>query len=141
MYEFQGLFTRQPSSSFEVNSASFTLRDLRPRYPFYGIRIRPIVDDAGENLIFLEAAVREIVRAGVVSGLALSYSTFGGAIEYLAGFEVVDSKIVRESRFESGIKSRDDDLNALFIAKMSAYGLPPESNGFFFPFERGFWGE
>jgi hypothetical protein len=35
----------------------------------------------------------------------------------------------------------DEKLLRLFIVKMSEYGIPPEEDGFFFPFERGFWGE
>ena len=141
MYEFQGFFTRQPSASLRCDCDKCTLRDLRPLYPFCGIRMHPRFDEAGDNTLSLEDAALDMIDRGLICGLALSYSTFGGPIEHLAGFKIEDSVIVAGSRFDSAFESRDDELDALFISKMSAYGLPPESNGFFFPFERGFWGE
>jgi len=82
-----------------------------------------------------------MIEAGLTSGLALSYATSGGQIEHLAGFQIQDSLIVEESRFDSVSDSMDDELLALFIEKMSEYGIPPEVAGFFFPFKWGFWGE
>jgi hypothetical protein len=141
VYEFQGIFTALSCASLKLDRRKYTLRDLGPRYPFRGIRIHPALDEAGDDTVALEEAILDLVQAGVVSGLALSYATFGGPIEYLAGFEIADSKIVQESRFESHFHSLDDDLTPLFISKMSAYGLPPEPSGFFFPFESRFWDE
>jgi hypothetical protein len=141
MYEFQGVFTRQLCATLRLDHRSYTLRDLRPTYPFCGIRIHPRRDEAGDDTVKLEDAALETIDAGLTSGLALSYATFGGPIEYLAGFQIEESRIVAASRFKATFESRDDDLSELFISKMSAYGLPPERNGFFFPFERGFWGE
>jgi hypothetical protein len=141
VFEFKGVFTQLSCASLRVDRRKYTLRDLRPRYLFCGVRIHPVLDEAGDDTVDLEQAVLELVQEGVVSCLALSCATFGGPIEYLAGFEIVDAKIVPESRFEFLSESLDDDLTPLFISKLSAYGLPPEPNGSFFPFESRFWDE
>jgi hypothetical protein len=81
-----------------------------------------------------------MIGLGMTSGLALSYSTFGGAIEHLAGFAIEASTVVEASRFDSSSLS-DDLLPPLFQSTMTGYGLPPEPDGTFFPFVRGFWGD
>jgi hypothetical protein len=106
--------------------------DLRPRYPFWGVRVR-------DEDVSLEHAVFERVRAGLSSGLALSYSTWAEPLDHLAGFKVDADKIVEASRFDADDSS--DELSPLFVSKMTEYGLPSGENGFFFPFARGFWGE
>lgn len=144
MYSFKGVFTRQTCDSLRLDTGKYTLRDLRPSYPFSGVLIHPRLREAAEDGIVLEDAVSELIKGGLISGLAISYATFGGPVEHLAGFEIEGSAIVAESRFESNFdfsddEFRDDELSTLFIAKMSAYGIPPEENGFFFPFTSGFW--
>ena len=141
MYEFQGVFTRQSCMSLRLDCRKYTLRDLRPSYPFCGIRVHPRFNEAGDNVIRLEDAALEIIEGGLSAGLALSYVTWGGQLEHLAGFEIEDSMIIAASHFDSGFESSEDELLAFFVSKMSEYGIPPEDNGFFFPFERGFWGE
>lgn len=141
MYEFQGVFARQPCPPLRLDPRRHTLRDLRPEYPFCGIRFHPRPDEAGDDTVDLEEATLDLIDRGLTSGLALSYATFGGPIEYLAGFEVERSRIVPTSRFEATFESLEDDLCPLFVAKMTAYGIPLDDNGFFFPFERDFWGE
>jgi hypothetical protein len=131
-YQFRGLFTRQDPTSLGLDEREYTIRDLRPRYPFWGVRIR-------DEKVALEHAVLDLVRAGLNSGLALSYSTWAGPLDHLAGFEVDAAKIVETSRFEAD--NSPDELSSLFGSRMTEYGLPPGENGFFSPFVRGFWAE
>jgi len=141
MYEFQGVFTRQSCMSLRLDCRKYTLRDLRPSYPFCGIRIHPRFDEAGDDVIRLEDAALEIIEGGLASGLALSYFCWGGELEHFAGFEIDNFMIIAASRFDSGFESSEDELLAFFVSKMSEYGLPPEDSGFFFPFVSGFWAE
>jgi len=141
MYVFQGVFTRQNAASLRLDSSRYTVRDLRPMYPFSGIRISSRHGDAGDNAIHLEDAAREMIAAGLESGLAMSYTTWAGQTEHVAGFEIENSRIVDSSRFDTDPESSDTEVDDLFISKMTGHGLPPDEDGLFFPFERGFWGE
>jgi len=131
-YRFRGVFTRQDPTRFSLADREYTIRDLRPRYPFWGVRLRD------EDVAF-EHAIVQLIRAGLSSGLALSYSTWAGPLEHIAGFQVDAAKIVEASRFDAD--DSEADLSSLFVSKMTEYGLSPEGGFFFFPFERGFWGE
>jgi len=141
MYVFEGVFTRQDCSKLPLDPRKYTRRDLRPAYPFWGIRAHSSFEDVVDNSLGLDDAILPMIEVGLTSGLALSYATFGGPVEYLAVFEIQDSAVVLESRFESVSDSMDDELLAIFIEKMSGYGIPPEPTGFFFPFESDFWDE
>jgi len=133
-YQFQGVFTRQDPTGLGFDDRAYTIRDLRPGYPFWGIRVR-------DEDVAVDHAVLELIRAGLTSGLALNYSTWAGPLEHLAGFRVDAAKIVEASRFDAYEDSSDEDLSSLFVVQMTEYGLPPGEKGVFFPFERGFWGE
>src|SRR5262245_52027119 len=132
-YKFRGVFTTQDPTSIGLADHEYTIRDLRPRYPFWGVRLR-------DKNVGLEQGIIRLIRAGLRSGLALSYSTWAGPLEHLAGFQVDAAKIVEASRFDED-DSSDLDLSSLFVSKMTEYGLPPGEGGFFFAFARGFWGE
>jgi hypothetical protein len=132
-YQFRGVFTRQDPTILSLGDRQYTIRDLRPRYPFWGVRLR-------DEDVALEHASTHLIRAGLRSGFALSYSTWAGPLEHLAGFEVDAAKIVEASRFDVDDCS-DVDLSSLFVSKMTECGLPPGKDGAFFAFARGFWGE
>src|SRR4051794_30452333 len=132
-YQFRGVFTRQDPTSLSLVEREYTVRDLKPRYPFWGVRFRD------EDVAF-EHAIIQLIRAGLSSGLALSYSTWAGLVEHLAGFQVDAATIVEASRFDAD-DSSDVDLSSLFVSKMTEYGLPPGEDSSFFAFARGFWGE
>ena len=132
-YQFRGVFTRQDPTSLSLADREYTIRDLKPRYPLWGVRLR-------DEDVALEHAIIQLIRAGVSSGLVLSYSTWAGPLEHLAGFQVDAAKIVEASRFDAD-DSSDVDLSSLFVTKMAEYGLPLGEGGFFVPFARGFWGE
>jgi hypothetical protein len=132
-YRFRGVFTRQDPTSLGLADGEYTIRDLRPRYPFWGVRLRD------ENVAF-EQAIIQLIGAGLSSGLALSYSTWAGPLEHLAGFQVDAARIVEASRFDVD-DSSEVDLSSLFVSKLTEYGLPLGEDGSFFAFARGFWGE
>jgi len=132
-YRFRGVFTRQDPTSLGLADRGYTIRDLRPRYPFWGVRLP-------DGRVAFEQAIIQLISAGVSSGLALDYSTWAGPLEHLAGFQVDSAHIVDASRFDAD-DSSDVDLRSLFVSKMTEYGLAPEEGGLFFPFKRSFWGE
>src|SRR5262245_31679150 len=101
-YWFRGVFTRQDPTSLGLTDREYTIRDLRPRYPLWGVRLR-------DQDVALEHAIIELISAGLSSGLALDYSTWAGSIEHLAGFHVDAAKIVEASRFD--VDDSDVDLS------------------------------
>ena len=141
MYEFNGVFTRHDCSDLQFDVAAYTVRDLRPHYEFFGIRLVPIRDQAGHDTIELATSVKRLIEAGLSDGLALSYATYGGPVEYIRAFEFVDSEVVPGSEFERTMESVDDGLEAVFEEVLTSYGFVLGRNGFFAPFVRGYWGE
>ena len=139
MYEFNGFFTRVDINEFDLNTNEYQFKDLRPDYPFFAIRLKPILDECGDDTVNLASSILALTKIGITECLALSYSTFGGPIEYLQGFEVCESLIVESSRFCSEYSSNLDDLNLVFVEKMQSYGILVQPSGYFKPFERDFF--
>lgn len=139
-YWFKGAFTPQECGSAAVDLGKYAVRDLRPTYRFHAIRRRVRQTTSPKDHVDVDVVAEELMRWGLRSALVLSYATFGGRMDHLAGVEVQAGRIVEATRFDSS-SVPDDDLQELFIAKLTGYGLPPREDGFLFLFVRGFWGE
>ena len=139
MFEFQGIITSIDVERLSLNSSKFQIKSLPPSYPFYGVRFQPVLDEFGDDTVDLETTSLALISKGVTDCLALSYSTFGGPVEYFCGFEIRNSKLIESSRFNSEVDKYEGDLISIFVDKMQSYGISIQDNGYFEAFERDYF--
>ena len=138
MYSFNGAFSSEDFSCLGLDDALFTWRDLRPAHSLYGVRF--VMSESSDHEIALGDFGSLLIEAGVSSALVLSYHTWGGSLDHVFGFFIKDRCIDMQSRFDSKDLSEKASVE-LFRSQLQHLGVTLPSNGYFSPFERGYWGE
>jgi hypothetical protein len=132
-YSFAGLFAKPPVPRPHALLAGAVWRDIDA--PFEGVGIR-FPEFLGKTPDVAEVAqLAQQLGLAAADWLYLTYSCWGGAIEFVYGFGCSGGRA-----FGPVEESGRDSVVGAFTGLMGAFGVSAQDALRFAPFERGYWG-
>ncbi len=128
-YVFQGVLAKEDLTSADLDK-NFIVRAISTPGLKSGIRFASTVGDEREVLDCL----RGLPLRGEV--LYIRYECWGGELDHIEGFRLLDGVVIEESRFSS---EDGDDPDSLFLSVFQGFGIGLGKDGYFKPFKRGYW--
>lgn len=140
-YLFAGVFTNDSLRIDRLDSKTFVARAIAGHNISYGVLFPTIMDLEGdvtsEQVLHL---VRELRLHGLRNALYAYDLCWGGTVDVIEGFQIKDGQVVHGTCTSYENHAGEGDIR-VFVDLMRGYDIEVDDDGYFKPFERGFWGE